>query len=543
MSTEPHCVKKFMIQDIQSREQTDPDLAKDQADFASIFPLVTSVLLALIVVTGAILRFHSLTDRNFWDDEAASVIFAELPWSSFWRTVSHYEANMSFYYLLLRGWVHFGDSEVVIRSLSVLFGLAAIPATYLLGRRLFGAREGLVSAALSAVNMFQIRYSQEARGYSLLLLLSILSTYFFLRAMDSPREKRYWFGYVVMGALGVYTHIFFYLVVLAQWLPLGYARLRSLRFRTVLWTAAGFIVLTAPMTLFLLTKDKGQVNWVPRPTVQLLLDFAKLFTGYGGSGLLAAYGALCLIAAYVAYRGTKHEAGSSGERWRVNLVISWLAFPIASTVLVSFLRPIFYDRFMAISAPALALLAGKGMFNLNRLFPRLRFLFPASLVLVTGMSMWGIHRYDDNPASQGDSWRLATHYVLAGQQAGDAAFFYRASGSRPFTYYAHREIEEHGATSSPVVIFPSDVSNAQEFNVEPNDQQTRLALGGRKRIWLILQHYESLSERQAARRSIQNVLQKTYHVSQDQMFPGASGPIHVSLYVRDSSSAPAPIEK
>ncbi len=46
---------------------------------------------------------------------------------------------------------------------SVLFGLAAIPATYLLGKRLFGTKEGLVGAALSAVNMFQIRYSQEAR--------------------------------------------------------------------------------------------------------------------------------------------------------------------------------------------------------------------------------------------------------------------------------------------------------------------------------------------------------------------------------------------
>ena len=528
---------------VQSRKQTGPDLAKDQADFSSISSLVTSLLLALIVVAGAILRFHSLTERNFWDDEAASVIFAQLPWSSFWRTISNYEANMSFYYLLLRGWLHFGDSEAVIRGLSVLFGLAAIPATYLLGKRLFGAKEGLVSAALSAVNMFQIRYSQEARGYSLVLLLSILSTYFFLCAIDSPRQKRYWFGYVVMSALGVYTHIFFYLVVLAQWLPVGYIRLCSLRFRTVVWTAAGFILLTTPMTLFLLTKNKGQVNWVPRPTIQLLLDFAKLFTGYGGSALLAAYGALCLIAVCAAYRGTRHEPEALGEGWRVNLVVSWLVFPIASTVLVSFLRPIFYDRFMAISAPALVLLAGKGMLDLDRVAPRFRLIFPASLVLVVGLSVWGIHRYDDSPASQGDSWRLATRYVLAGQQADDAAFFYRASGSRPFTYYAHREIEEHGAPSSPVVIFPSDVSNAQEFNVEPNEEQTRLALGGRKRIWLISQHYECLSERLAAMRAIQEVLQKTYQVYQVQLFSGTSGPIRVFLYVRDSSSAPVPVEK
>jgi mannosyltransferase len=522
--------------------QAGPDFAEDQAGVASTSPVATSVLLALTLVVGAILRFHGLTSRNFWDDEAASAIFAQLPWSSFWRTISNYEANMSFYYLLLRGWLHFGDSEAVIRGLSVLFGLAAIPATYLLGKRLFGAKEGIVGAALSAVNMFQIRYSQEARGYSLVLLLSLLSMYFFLCAVDSPGQKRYWFGYVILSALGVYTHIFFYLVVVAQWLSLGHTRLWGLRWKTIVWTAAGFILLTAPMTLFLLTKNQGQVNWVPRPTAQLLLDFARLFTGYDGGVLLASYGALCLIAVFTAYRGATHEPKALDERWRVNLVVWWLVFPIASTVLISFLRPIFYDRFMAISAPALVLLAGKGMLDLDRAFPRLRLLFPASLVLVVGLSLRGVHRYDDSPASQGDSWQLATQYVMAGQQAGDAAFFYRASGSRPFTYYAHREIEEHTAISSPVVIFPSDVSNAQEFNVEPSEEQARLALGGRNRIWLILQHYEGVPGRESALKAIQSALQQDFRLSQEQVFPGTTGRIRVLLYVRatvlDSQNKP-----
>jgi mannosyltransferase len=521
---------------VQPHKNASPDFEKDQANSSSISPLVTSVLLALTIVAGALLRFHLLTARNFWDDEAASVIFARLPWTSFWKTIWNYEANMSFYYFLLRGWLHFGDSEAVIRGLSLFFGLAAIPAIYSLGKRLFGTKEGLAGAALSAVNMFQIRYSQEARGYSLVLLLSVLSTYFFLRAIDSPRQKQYWFAYVVMSALGVYTHIFFYLVVLAQWLSLGYVGLRSLRFKTIVWTAVGFILLTTPMTMFLLTKNQGQVNWVPRPTIHLLLDFAKLFTGYGGSALLAVYGVLCLIAVFTAFRQKIHERGGLGARWRVNLVISWLVFPIGSTVLVSFLHPIFYDRFMAISASALTLLAAKGMLDLTRLFPRLRGLFPLALIFVVGLSLWGVRRYDNGPGAQGDNWRLATQYVLAGQQAGDAAFFYRASGSRPFTYYAYREIEQHGATLSPVVLFPSDVSNAQEFNVEPNKEQARFALGGRSRIWLILQHYEGLSERQAAKQAIQDALEKDHSVSQEQVFAGASGPIHVLLYVPGSGT-------
>ena len=74
---------------------TGPGLAKDQSGFSATSSAVNSVLLALIIVAGAIFRFHALTKRNFWDDEAASVIFAQLPWSSFWRTIANYEANMA----------------------------------------------------------------------------------------------------------------------------------------------------------------------------------------------------------------------------------------------------------------------------------------------------------------------------------------------------------------------------------------------------------------------------------------------------------------
>jgi mannosyltransferase len=504
------------------RQQTSPISAR-----------IAPVLLVLTVAAGTLLRLLLLTRRNLWVDEAASVILAQLPWRNFSRALWNYEANMSFYYLLLRGWLHLGDSETAVRGLSVLFGVAVIPATYLLGKRLFGRKAAIASAALSAVNIFQIRYSQEARGYSLVMLLVVLSTYFFLRAMESPGQKRYWVGYVFISALAVYSHVYVYLVVLAQWLSLGYPRLRLLGRRTVSWTVAGFILLTIPMNAFLLLKNQGQLNWVPRPTAELLLNFADFFTGNGGITLLVVYAALCLAAVFWSPAAERHRSPGFDERWRVRLVAWWLGFPIAATLLVSLFRPVFYDRFMTICAPALVLLAGQGMAKLDQVSVRLRGVFPALLIMVLGMSVWGIHRYNKSPSAQGDDWRLATRYILAGQQPGDAAFFYRASGSRPFTYYVHRETEEHGVTLSPSVVFPLDVGNPQDFNVEPNQEQAKLAIGGRKRIWLILQHYEGVRAREAALEAIQAALQEeNCRLSQDQVFPGTSGTIRVQLYVR-----------
>ena len=493
------------------------------------YPLAQPLLLALIVAAGTLFRLHLLTKRDLWVDEALSVVLAQLPWRDFWRALWNSQANMSFYYLLMRGWLHLGDSEATVRGLSVLFGVATILTTYLLGKRLFGGKAAIVGATLSAINIFQIRYSQEARGYSLVMLLAVLSTYFFLRSINSPSQRRYWVGYAVASALGIYSHVFVYLVVAAHWLSLGYARLRLIPRKSLVWAAAGFALLTIPMNAFILLQDQGRPNWVPRPTFQLLLGFAKLFAGNGGIALLTAYASLCLVAVFGTHLSEGHRSPTFDVPWRVRLVAWWLVFPIASTVIVSFFRPIFYDRFMAISAPALVLLAGKGITELDQVVPRLRGFFSVSLVLMIGLSVWGIRRYNMSPASEGDNWRLATRYVLAGQQPEDAVFLYRASGNWPFTYYFHREMEEQEVISSPTVVFPFDPTNPQQ---EPDSEQTSLAIRGRKRVWLILQHSEGAPGRQATLEMIQATLQKDYRLSQEQAFPGTTGPIRVLLYVR-----------
>ncbi|HZT19764.1 MAG TPA: glycosyltransferase family 39 protein [Dongiaceae bacterium] len=495
----------------------------------------SALLLLLIAAAGAALRLHLLARRDFWVDEALSVFLARLPWREFWAALWNFQANMGLYYFLLRGWLHLGDGEATVRALSVLFGVAVIPATYLLGRRLFDEKAAIASAALAAVNVFQIRYSQEARGYSLVMLLVVLSTYLFLRALESPKPARYWAGYALVSALGTYVHLFVYLVIAAHWLSLGSSRLRSLPCRTIFLSAAGFALLTAPLDIFILFRERGQLSWVPHPTLQLVLGFSKLFAGNGGLPLVGAYAALCFIALVPPASSPASKPSGLDERWSARLVATWLLFPIAATLLVSLVKPVFYDRFMAVSAPALALLAGQGLSRLGRAPLRLRGLYPASVLAMVGASLWGVHRYDHSRAAQGDHWREAVRYILAAQQPQDAVFLYRASGAWPFQYYARREMEARRAAGSPTVVFPLDASNAQQ---DPDERQARLAIEGQRRVWLVLQHYGALEDREAAKQAIEGAFQDGYQVYQKREFHGVSGPIRVLLYVRDTSAAP-----
>src|SRR5207247_1213703 len=113
----------------------------------------------------------------------------------------------------------FGLGEGGLRSLSALFGVATIPVAYLIGRELGSRGAGLITAALVAVNPMLIWYSQEARAYALLVLLTAVSFLFFLRFRRSGagRDLVLWSA---SSALALASHYFavFPVTVECAWL-------------------------------------------------------------------------------------------------------------------------------------------------------------------------------------------------------------------------------------------------------------------------------------------------------------------------------------
>ena len=71
-----------------------------------------------------------------------------------------------------------------------LAGWLCILTIYLLGKRLYSEREGIIAALFFAVFWAPIYFSQEARVYSMLILLSILTSYFWWGVMLGLRYAR-----------------------------------------------------------------------------------------------------------------------------------------------------------------------------------------------------------------------------------------------------------------------------------------------------------------------------------------------------------------
>src|ERR1051325_6307627 len=179
-----------------------------------------SLLLLLAASIGV--RVFCLTCKPFWFDECFSVELARISWPNFVRLLWWREANMSLYYMLLRTWLHFGQSPSFIRGLSVLFSVATLPAIYWLARVLYDRKVALITASLFAFNAYSLRYAQEARSYALFLLLATLSSASLIAFLRTPGPRTR-LGYVLTSILAAYAYFYALLLMVAHWLALRFA--------------------------------------------------------------------------------------------------------------------------------------------------------------------------------------------------------------------------------------------------------------------------------------------------------------------------------
>jgi len=178
--------------------------------------------LCIVVVLGAGLRGYALDFQSLWTDEISSLMITDptLPFRQFWDRVLA-DTHPPIYYLVLR-WSSsaFGQSEIVARAPSVLFGILTVCAAAILPGASLSRSTRVALPLLLAVSPGAVWYAREARSYALLLLLSTLITVACIRLLRCmPREDRAARGSLTMltmaGLLASFTHYFGFLLAMA----------------------------------------------------------------------------------------------------------------------------------------------------------------------------------------------------------------------------------------------------------------------------------------------------------------------------------------
>jgi hypothetical protein len=204
--------------------------------------------LVLLMALAAALRLVAIGAQSFWSDEAITALLVRRDFGSLLSGVADTESTPPLYYVAAWLWARAaGADEAGLRSLSAVLGVLAVPTAYGAARALVSSRAAWIAGLLVAVNPVLVWYSQEARAYSLLVLLCGLSFWAFVEAHESGsgRALACWW---LASSLAIATHYFALLVVavMGGWLLVSQ---RTGRARIAVAGVAASVVALAPLAL------------------------------------------------------------------------------------------------------------------------------------------------------------------------------------------------------------------------------------------------------------------------------------------------------
>lgn len=171
--------------------------------------------LALLAAAAAVLRAIGL-DSGLWYDEIITLV--ESVRSPLYGIVTEFPGNNQhtlFSVLARVSTIAFGEHAWSVRLPSLLFGAGAVPVLYLFARQFVARREALLACVLLTTAYHHVWFSQNARGYSALAFLTLLSSWLLLRGLRRARTIDA-VSYGLATALGVYAHLTMVFLVLSH---------------------------------------------------------------------------------------------------------------------------------------------------------------------------------------------------------------------------------------------------------------------------------------------------------------------------------------
>ena len=394
---------------------------------------VSSLAVDVVVASGLalVVGLFRLGTPSFWMDESLTAL--EIQWS-YDRALDGY---YWLYYSIEKPWPPRRLVGGRLRFPSVLGTMLACALLVVLGRKLFDRRVALVAGVLLALSPFVVKWSQQARGYTLLLAVSVLAILLLLRALE--RGTR--------GAWALYGLAFSAVII---WHP-----------------PAGVIL--APTHILLVSQRRERVP--ARPGRGARDHGARRAVGgadrdavdrRGRRDELAdvpdAGGGRALASRRLRVRrprdcssrwsasGLLHRAGDLD---RAYWLATWAFTPFVVALLISVAQPIFLDRYLIVASPAFALLGAVAILGVGACTGGARGRGRRG----DGIGLWQWYSTDEGNW-RGEDWRSAVHTVLVRQAEADAVVVVPSAAHAAAEYYGARPVDVSTADSLWVLVGP-----------------------------------------------------------------------------------------
>lgn len=327
-------------------------------------------ILAIILIVAFILRFYKLGHESFWCDELHCMNEADpsVPLGKLFDYLVFSDYQPPLFFLMQRiFFTIFGRGDVTGRLWPAIAGVLVVWAMFKLGKELLNERLGLIAASLTAINYFAIYYAREARPYSQLLLVSILSLLYLIRLIKTNSVRDMWL-FAFFAAATMYTHYFGTFLVISEFcvafLLFWVAADRKLYFKRFIIAWLFIAVVFSAWLPRMLKVNAMKTSWIASVSENFVWEFFGSFFGY--SEFLKPLVVVLLLV----YLMNVFRKGEAGLRSPLGSPLSLSFIVFAVVLFVSFalpylrsalVLPILWDRYEIIVLPVYLAAAAYGL--------------------------------------------------------------------------------------------------------------------------------------------------------------------------------------
>jgi mannosyltransferase len=313
-------------------------------------PLIVGVLAAAVSLGGA-------ARPSFWYDEAATISASySRSLSQLWRMLSNVDAVQGLYYVLMHGWFEiFPPTEFWSRVPSGLAVGGAAAGVVVLTRQFSSRTVALASGIVCGILPRATWAGIEARPYALSMMVAVWLTVLLVQAVRRDNAWA-WLSYGAVLALSILLDLYLVLLLLAHIAFISIFQRSStvvVRFATASAVVGGAL---APFVVIAIGQAH-QISWIA-PIGRRTVEDVAIQQYFERSPPFAVLSALVVLAAIMLWLITSAQLSQS-DRQLLTLAIAWLVIPTALIVIWSAaVHPIYTPRYLAFTAPAMALLLG-----------------------------------------------------------------------------------------------------------------------------------------------------------------------------------------
>jgi len=443
----------------------------NRMDWLIIFP----------TIIGFILRIYHLGFKSLWLDEAVIYWISQNNLGSIIFENARLNSTPPLYVLLLHFLSIAGQSESVLRSISMVAGVATIPSIFILAKKVVPTNAALLCGLFIAVAPVQVKYSQELREYSLAILLSIWIIYFYLM-FEEQNQPGWLLGYTISSSFAIFTQYGIAFLLFAINLTFGINLIKSgLKYNKLLMWCLSQLIILAFVGIVYFTSLKYQ--FVPGGFGAFYLSKGYWNPGDSGYASLISFfftnasqilnfiypislilWGIMLLAAALNLKGSK-------ERITLTLIGAFTGLGIFLGGVTHF-YPFIADRQILFISPVLYILMAIGVDKLITVRPK--YLWAAIMIVVIGfVGVKGTLDYLKSPGAE--ELRPIVETLKSEIKPSDLIYVYYTS-EPAFRYYFQNSSEE-------IIVGIKSRDNPESYF-----SQLSPFLKGHQRIWLVFSH-------------------------------------------------------